>query len=72
MVVDILKTLGVTELVSDALFKDTFGEIKHCRNEQQRIKVIMSCFSFLFLGVPRHYTKRTFRCWWKPGRYPCV
>jgi len=26
-------------------------------------KGIMSCFSFLFLGVPRHYAKRPFRCW---------
>ena len=26
-------------------------------------KGIMSCFSFLFLGVPRHYVKRPFRCW---------
>jgi hypothetical protein len=23
----------------------------------------MSCFSFLFLGVPRHYAKRPFSCW---------
>jgi len=26
-------------------------------------KGIMSCFSFLFLGVPRHYAKRPFSCW---------
>ena len=26
-------------------------------------KGIMSCFSFLFLGVPRHYAKRPFNCW---------
>ena len=26
-------------------------------------KDIMSCFSFLFLGVPRHYAKRPFSCW---------
>jgi hypothetical protein len=25
--------------------------------------VIMSCFSFLFLGVSRHYVKRPFSCW---------
>ncbi len=24
---------------------------------------IMSCFSFMFLGVPRHYERRLFRCW---------
>ena len=28
-------------------------------------KGIMSCFSFLFLGVPRHYAKRPFSCWCK-------
>ncbi len=28
-------------------------------------KGIMSCFSFLFLGVVRHYVKRPFSCWWK-------
>jgi hypothetical protein len=28
-------------------------------------KGIMSCFSFLFLGVPRHYVKRPFSCWSK-------
>ena len=28
-------------------------------------KDIMSCFSFLFLGVVRHYAKRPFRCWCK-------
>jgi hypothetical protein len=28
-------------------------------------KGIMSCFSFLFLGVPRHYAKRPFNCWCK-------
>ncbi len=28
-------------------------------------KDIMSCFSFLFLGVPRHYVKRPFSCWCK-------
>ena len=26
-------------------------------------KGIMSCFSFLFLGVTRHYAKRPFSCW---------
>jgi hypothetical protein len=26
-------------------------------------KGIMSCFSFLFLGVARHYAKRPFSCW---------
>jgi hypothetical protein len=26
-------------------------------------KGIMSCLSFLFLGVPRHYAKRPFSCW---------
>jgi hypothetical protein len=26
---------------------------------------ILSCFSFLFLGVPRHYAKRPFSCWCK-------
>jgi hypothetical protein len=25
----------------------------------------MLCFSFLFLGVPRHYAKRPFSCWCK-------
>ena len=28
-------------------------------------KGIMSCFSFLFLGVARHYAKRPFSCWCK-------
>jgi hypothetical protein len=28
-------------------------------------KDIMSCFSFLFLGVVRHYVKRPFSCWYK-------
>ena len=28
-------------------------------------KGIMSCFSFLFLGVVRHYAKRPFICWCK-------
>ncbi len=28
-------------------------------------KGIMSCFSFLFLGVPRHYAKRPFSCWYQ-------
>jgi hypothetical protein len=28
-------------------------------------KGIMSCFSFLFLGVPRHYVKIPFTCWYK-------
>ncbi len=28
-------------------------------------KGIMSCFSFLFLGVSRHYVKRPFSCWCK-------
>jgi hypothetical protein len=28
-------------------------------------KGIMSCFSFLFLGVPRHCAKRSFNCWCK-------
>ena len=28
-------------------------------------KGIMSCFSFLFLGVVRHYAKRSFSCWCK-------
>ena len=28
-------------------------------------KGIMSCFSFLFLGVVRHYAKRPFSYWWK-------
>jgi hypothetical protein len=28
-------------------------------------KGIMSCFSFLFLGVPKHYVKRPFSCWSK-------
>ncbi len=27
-------------------------------------KGIMSCFSFLFLGVTRHYVRRPYRCWW--------
>ena len=26
---------------------------------------IMSCFAFLFLGVVRHYVKRSFNCWCK-------
>jgi hypothetical protein len=26
-------------------------------------KGIMSCFSFMFLGVPRHYARRSFSCW---------
>jgi hypothetical protein len=29
----------------------------------KRSKGIMSCFSFLFLGVPRHYAKRPFNFW---------
>jgi hypothetical protein len=33
-------------------------------------KGIMSCFSFLFLGVPRHYAKRPFSCWCKT--FSCV
>ena len=28
-------------------------------------KGIISCFSFLFLGVVRHYAKRPFNCWCK-------
>ena len=28
-------------------------------------KGIMSCFSFLFLGVTRQYAKRPFNCWYK-------
>jgi hypothetical protein len=28
-------------------------------------KGIMSCFSFLFLGLARHYAKRPFSCWCK-------
>jgi hypothetical protein len=28
-------------------------------------KGIMSCISFLFLGVSRHYAKRPFSCWCK-------
>jgi hypothetical protein len=28
-------------------------------------KGIMSCFSILFLSVPRHYAKRPFNCWCK-------
>jgi hypothetical protein len=31
-------------------------------------KGIMSCFSFLFLGVPRHYAKRPFSCWARYAR----
>ncbi len=26
-------------------------------------KGIMSCFSFMFLGVPRYYVRRSFNCW---------
>jgi hypothetical protein len=26
---------------------------------------IMSCFAFLFLGVPRHYARRSYSCWCK-------
>jgi hypothetical protein len=26
-------------------------------------KGIMSCFSFMFLGVPKHYARRSFSCW---------
>jgi hypothetical protein len=26
-------------------------------------KDIMSCFSFMFLGVPRHYVRRSYSCW---------
>ena len=26
-------------------------------------KGIMSCFSFMFLGVPRHYVRRSYSCW---------
>jgi hypothetical protein len=47
-----------------------------CRSSEQVIrppapsdvsvyKDIMSCFSFLFLGVVRHYVKRPFSCWCK-------
>ena len=28
-------------------------------------KDMMSCFSCLFLGVPRHYARRSYNCWWK-------
>ena len=28
-------------------------------------KGIMSCYSFIFLGVPRHYDRRSFSCWCK-------
>jgi hypothetical protein len=28
-------------------------------------KGIISCFSFLFLGVPRHYANGPFSCWCK-------
>jgi hypothetical protein len=28
-------------------------------------KGIMSCFAFLFLGVPRHYARRSYNCWCK-------
>ncbi len=34
-------------------------------------KGIMSCFSFMFLGVPRHYPRRSFNCWFKVTRV-CV
>ena len=27
--------------------------------------LIMSCFSFLFLGVPKHYARRSYSCWCK-------
>jgi hypothetical protein len=26
-------------------------------------KGIMTCFSFMFLGVPRHYVRRSYNCW---------
>ncbi len=26
-------------------------------------KGIMACFSFIFLGVPRHYARRSYSCW---------
>ena len=26
-------------------------------------KGIMACFSFMFLGVPRHYARRSYSCW---------
>ncbi len=55
ILVVLIKTLGLTELVSDSLasckqkeaetkskivdlFKDALDEIKHCRNEQQRVE----------------------------------
>ena len=37
------------------LVKHALDETQNCRNEQQRVEGIMSCFSFLFLGVVRHY-----------------
>jgi hypothetical protein len=63
--VALINTLSLMELVSDALasrkqkeaetnakmvdlFKDALDEIKNCR---------------MFLGVPRHYARRSYSCW---------
>ena len=62
ILVALIKTLGLTELVSDSLdsrkqkeaetnakivdlFKDALDEIKHCRNEQQRVEfhIALAC-----------------------------
>jgi hypothetical protein len=62
ILVALIKTLGLTDLVSDSLasrkqkeaetnakivdlFKDALDEIKHCRNEQQRVEfhIVLAC-----------------------------
>ncbi len=58
ILVVLINTLGLTELVSDALGSRKQKDVSVC-------KCIMSCFSFLFLGVVRHYAKWPFTCWYK-------
>jgi hypothetical protein len=59
-----LSALGVsTDFKSSREVLETLSD---CRRQAiLSCKDIMSCFSFLFLGVPRHYAKRPFSCWCK-------
>jgi hypothetical protein len=64
ILVVLINTLGLTELVSDALASRKQKSRPPAPPIVSPCKGIMSCFSFLFLGVPSHYARRSFNCWW--------
>ncbi len=45
------------------LLQQRLGHGAHRHEDSIPCKGIMACFSFMFLGVPRHYARRSFSCW---------